>query len=201
MTSQEHPEPAAGARRRGRRRPTWGAVLWIAILCAIGIVQVLRLQWFDALVLLAMTGALAADAWGLLPNPSSGPRIGRGALLSVAAPLAVGLCLLPRHGVAMVVLVGAVGAASLALSWPQRGAAREAWPRGLRRLAIAWAVILVVGCVWELVEFILGRVAPDLVSVAFSNIVDPVVSTLPGRIGFVVLWAVGGVFLLRRGRR
>lgn len=102
----------------------------------------------------------------------------------------------------MAAVVIAAGVTALALAWSQPdGPPAAPWSRGLQRLAIAWSVILVAGCLWELLQFILGRVEPRLQWFALSDLVDPLVSSLPGRVLFIAAWVVAGVFLVRRGRR
>ena len=57
-----------------RRRPRWSELGWIGILAAIGIVQIIRQQWFDSAVYALMVVIISADAVGLLsdrPRPRS----------------------------------------------------------------------------------------------------------------------------------
>src|SRR6185437_12934809 len=60
--SEDH---AAGA---VRRRARWSELGWTAVLLAIGIVQVIRQQWFDAAIYGFMVAMIAADAFGLLAD-------------------------------------------------------------------------------------------------------------------------------------
>lgn len=216
-----------------QRRIRWGAVSWIGILLAIGVVQLVRAQWFDAAVFLVVSLVLAVDAgrasWrgGAQSGLQSGRRGGseddsRGAsqmswtwLAAVAAVVGVTACIVPRYSLVMQVLVCATGAAVILFVWlrgsdpqsldPQSAAWRGSrvagpWPPGLRRLTRVWAVILIAGCLWELAQFILGLIAPLQPAFALSNLLDPLVSTWPGKAVFVALWVVTGFFLVRRGR-
>lgn len=193
---------AGDARALGRRRLRWSEAAWVAILVAIGVVQIVRAQWFDAIVYGVAVGALLADATGLLPAVPARRRMPLRWLVAGAAALGAVMCFAPRHGVVMGAAVLVAGAVALVLAWPQPGTgAVGPWPRGLRRLAIAWSAILVAGCLWELAQFILGRAAPRLQWFALSDLIDPVVATVPGRILFAAAWTAAGVFLLRRGRR
>ncbi len=186
-------------RRRGLR---WSEAAWLAILMAIGIVQIVRAQWFDAAVFLVVVLALGADAAGLMPHFRSRVRPGLRRLIAGAAVFGAAMCVAPRHGGWMAAVVIAAGVTALALAWPQPdGPPATPWSRGLQRLAIAWSVILVAGCLWELLQFILGRVEPRLQWFALSDLVDPLVSSIPGRVLFIAAWVAAGVFLVRRGRR
>lgn len=195
----------ASAPPRGVR---WGPATWIGILLAIGAVQVVRAQWFDAAVFFAVSLVLAVDAMRGRPRDRSrGESQSRrnappGAqwVLAVAAVVGVVACVLPRQSLAMQVLVCAAGAAAVLVAWPRRSLPTAPWPPGPRRLAWSWAVILVVGCLWELAQFILGQMFPQDPAFALSNLLDPILSTWPGRLVFVVLWIAGGFFLVRRGR-
>lgn len=193
--------PATGvpAPRRGF---TWGAVAWIAILVAIGAVQIVRAQWFDAgafllvAVLLAAAGRARPTASRSQPPRAAILRLVVGALLLAGVVAA----LLPRHSFAMQALLLATGALVLGAAWPQGAAAGGLWSPGLKRLARAWAVIVIAGCLWELGEFIAGRVAPTEASFALSDLVDPLLAGWPGRTSFVALWIAAGVFLVTRRR-
>lgn len=183
-----------------RRRIGWGSVAWLGILIAIGAVQVVRAQWFDAALFLGCAAVLAIDA--LRPARREAPAHPAGRWLVVlVAGAALAAAFVPRQSIAMAVLLCLIGAAAILFAWPQTGAKRAPWPPALRRLAVAWSIILVVGCVWELAQFIAGRVSPSGSAFALSELLDPLLGTPVGTIAFVVLWAAGGLFLMRRGRQ
>ncbi len=194
-------EPDAAAPRRAGRL-TWGGAAWLFVLAAIGIVQVVRGQWIDAVIFGGAATALAADAAGLIPAgaPRSRPR--SASLLAAGAAFAGVLSLAPRHGVVAAIAVLAVGIAALLIAWPPappRGV--SPWPRALRELAIWWAAIWIVGCLWELAQFILGGLAPGGRGAhpALSDLLDPVVAPGIGQVVFAVAWVAAGVFLVVRG--
>jgi hypothetical protein len=195
-------EPTASSDRPHRRRGVrWSEALWLGILTAIGAVQIVRAQWFDAVVYFGAVAVLVADAAGLIPATSRRRRVTTGWLTGAAAVLGAVMCFLPRHGTWMGVAVLIAGAVAVVIAWPQPGGTAPVWSSGLRRLAWAWSAIVVAGCLWELAQFVLARVAPDLQWFALSDLVDPLVATVPGRILFITAWVACGVFLLGRGRR
>ncbi|MBN9612292.1 MAG: hypothetical protein J0H64_02290 [Actinobacteria bacterium] len=207
MTSSTN-EPAgvpAEARARARRsRITWGAAAWIAILGAIGAVQIVRLQWFDAAAFLSVAVLLILDACARTARrrPAVSPR--RLVVVRVACGLLVACgatgMLLPRHSFAMQALVVVAGAIALLTAWPSTGPDPNPWRPGAARLARTWAIIVIAGCLWELGEFILGRVLPSD-AYALSDLVDPLLDAWPGRAVFLALWIAVGAFLLTRRTR
>lgn len=180
----------------------WGAVAWIAILAAIGVVQLVRAQWFDAAVFFAVAVLLAVDA----ARPEPVARRGLGFVsMRVAVPVlvaaGVAATLLPRHGLAMQLLVCAVGVFVLVAAWPQRAARGAAWSVGRRRLARTWAIIVIAGCIWELGEFIAAQLRPAEPAFALSDLMDPLLDSIAGQALFVAAWMLGGLFLVSRVRR
>lgn len=96
---------------------------------------------------------------------------------------------LPLGGAAGGTIIGAV----IVFRWQAR------MTPGLRWLGIAWAAAFVVGCIWELSQFIIGNVDPGRSAYALSDLIDPLLDSLPGKVVFVAAWLAGGVLLLRRG--
>lgn len=194
--SEEHAAHAA------RRRPRWSELCWIGVLTAIGIVQVVRGQWFDAAVYALLVTLLATDATGLLPDRPRARSVSLRAMLIAAVVWGAALLVVPRHGPLMMGVVVVIGISAVVLAWPgQRAPENGPWPRGLRRLAWAWVVLVIAGCVWELGEFIAGLLAPRAPSEALSDLWNPFLSTFAGKAAFVIVWLALGVWLLRRGGR
>jgi hypothetical protein len=193
-------EHAADAARR--RRPRWSELCWIGVLAAIGIVQVVRGQWFDVAVYALVVTMLAADATGLLPDRTRARSLSLRAVVITAVVWGVVVMIAPRHGPVMMAVQVVIGISAVVLAWPGRRAPDTTpWPRGLRRLAWAWAILVIAGCVWELGEFIAGLLAPRAPSEALSDLGNPMLSTFAGKAAFVIVWVVLGAWLLRRGAR
>ncbi|WP_308492464.1 hypothetical protein [Microbacterium terrisoli] len=190
----------AGAARTVRLR--WPTACWIFILAAIGVVQVVRLQWFDAAVfVVAALGVVLAAR-----NPGRRDRAHRLTLPTLAGAVAIFgavLCFAPRHAAATQVVMVAAGIAAAGLAWTGVGIAQPDGQTsagvGIRHLAWWWAAILVAGCVWELIQFILGLVQPSATWFSLSDLMNPAIATAPGKIVFVALWLSGGTWLMRRG--
>jgi len=191
------PEDAADA---VRRRPRWSELCWIGVLAAIGVVQVIRGQWFDAIVYALLVTVTTTDAVGLLPERTRTRAVSLRVLLIAAVVFGAALIVLPRHSPAIMVVLAVVGVGAVVVAWPgPRTPKSGPWPAGLRRLAWAWSGIVIAGCVWELGEFIAGLLAPHQASQALSDLADPALSTLWGKGVFVVVWMAVGLWLLRRG--
>ena len=184
------------AARRGPVR--WPVVCWLVILVLIGVAQLVRGEWFDAAVFLV---AIALVCCSILLPPHGAHRPRPDLVVFAATVLAAAVALLPRHSSGMIVAVLITGVAALVASWPGAASVRRPWTPGLRRLAVAWAVILVVGWLWELAQFIAGRIAPTQPSFALSDLVDPLLDTELGKAVFAGAWLSCGVFLVLRGRR
>lgn len=187
-----------GSHRTGAAHARWPVVCWIAILGLIGVVQIVRAQAFDAIVFFVAAGLVILSS----RMPQRGATgVPLRALVIGAAVLAAGMSLLPRHSLGMIVGVLATGIAALRIAWPGTRAGTSQWPPVLRRLGIAWAAILIAGCVWELAQFIIGEIDPAQPGHALSDLVDPMLATALGRVVFIAAWLACGVFLLRRGSR
>jgi hypothetical protein len=184
------------------RRVTVATGCWLFVLVAIGVVQIVRTQWFDALVYAVAAVGVVLVAIGLSPRPP-GWHIALPWLAGSAGVVAAILCFLPRHSLAMQAAVIGIGGAAIVLAWSAAAVARPGTPtrltRGILRLALAWALIVVTGCVWELIQFILGLVEPDSRWFALSDLLNPAVDSVPGRVVFIAAWIAGGAWLLRRG--
>lgn len=194
---------SGGPRSAQRRRGAWSAAAWIGIVVAIGVVQIVREQWFDAAVLLgaalalsvvavAITGA-GAGRWTATPSA-------RSAALCLGA-LGLAAAFSPRHSLLMQLLVCTAGGAAILFAWPQRALPGRTWTPGQRRLAVRWALIVIAGCLWELGQFIASRLHPERPAYALSDLLDPLMAGVPGQAVFVIAWTALGAFLMLRGRR
>lgn len=207
------------------QKPThrWVIACWVVVLGLIGVVQVMRQQWFDTG--LFFSAAMITALGPLFP----GRTVIQGPLRAATAVgvVAIGtvMSLLPRHSAWMMGVMLVVGVGAVVYAWPSKSLARAGmlgrsarhppqnqgaqttarevrprrWTVGLRQLGILWAAIFLAGCLWELSQFILGYLAPDQPSYALSDLVNPLLGSLPGQAAFVAAWLAGGVFLLRRG--
>ncbi|MDQ1553828.1 MAG: hypothetical protein QOK46_906 [Microbacteriaceae bacterium] len=208
-------------RRTTERAPTLRRLVepWTLILVITGLFQLLRGAPVDAAFFLVIATLLMADAAGLLWFAGTGlPR--RGLIVVTAILLGLLLVLVPRHGAAAGIVVGTAGIGLLALAWspspppqsPTSRAARvvsarvvaarpvPARPSGISRSAIAWTAIAIAGCLWEVATFLLGLPSPAASTEhpSISILLDPVLGSAGGKIGFVAVWLIVLVWLLRR---
>ena len=207
MQPREHSRrhEATSALVRLRSHLAWPVACWLFVLVAIGVVQLVRMQWFDATVFFMAAGGVAVVSVSGEVDRGGRRRMTLLVLSAGAAVLGAVMCFLPRHGTWMqlvVILVGflavLLAATGRAVAHPER---QTTFSRGVGRLTIAWAVIVVIGCIWELVQFILGLVDPDAAWFSLSDLLDPLAGTVPGKIVAAAAWLAGGVWLLRRGGR
>jgi hypothetical protein len=178
------------------------AVPWIAIVAIISLVQVLRVEYFDAIVFGATAVVLAVDA---VAGPRiRAPRPPLWAVIAAAAAIGVVLALAPRRGIVMAVAVIVVGVAAIAIAWPDP--VRDDPPADVRRTtraAIAWAIVAVATCLLELGSFLVGRETAETkyLHPALSDLIDPALNLPGGTAVFGALWLALGVLLVTRGRR
>jgi len=189
---------------------------WTLILVVTGLFQFFRGAPVDGTFFLAIAVLLLADAVGWLPRSGVGrPRAAW--LFAAAIPLGITLVLAPRHGVVEGIIVSGIGVSVLLLGWGPRtkpgapsdtsrssaGNTADPMPPALRRAAILWSVIAVICCLWEVTSFLLGLPSPEAAirHPSISELFDPVIDTVQGRIAFTALWLLVGVALLRGSRR
>jgi hypothetical protein len=178
---------------------------WILILVLTGLFQFYRAAVPDGIVFLAMAAALIIGRTGILRSFDQHRWQPRRVLVLSALALAAGvLVLTPRHGIADGVVVVASGILVFVVAWPDPPRDDEAdpsWTIRLRRSAIAWSIVGIAFCAWELITYFGGltRAGRDVYP-ALSDLIDPWLDNPIGRAIFVALWLSGGVALARRGR-
>lgn len=178
----------------------WSVICWTVVLTLTGVVQVMRGQWFDTVFFFAAATLTALGPWLPRREARNVPR-GRAALGLLIA-LAAGLSLLPRHSGWMVGVLLLLGLVAVVFAWTLPSGdprTRPRWTPGLRQLGLAWAAVVIAGCVWELAQFVLGYLQPDQPAYALSDLIDPLLDGWPGKAVFVAVWLAGGAFLLHRG--
>lgn len=192
--------------RRAGTAPTrrWGAICWLVILAIIGAVQVIRGQWGIAVLFAVAVALLALETVRPLRRLDTLPSPRTSLIAAGAGVIAIALLLSPRHSVPAGIAMAIAGVLAVLVAAPPTHLSRPGpWPRTLRRLGWAWASILIAGCIWELLEFVLGGVtaAGTRAHPTLSLLLDPLLDPAWGKLAFVVGWAALGMFLITRGRR
>lgn len=182
----------------------WPVVCWVFVLTAIAVVQVVRAQWFDAAVFFLASAAVSSDAV-FQPRIAVRHRLRLRRLVEVAALVGVIIAVVPRHGVLIRILVILVGVATVTVGWSGM-AVRDpgsmvVFSPGMRRLALAWALIMIAGCIWELFQFLMDEAWPHGGWFSLSDLLNPFLGVWPGKMVFAVAWLGCGVWLIRRGGR
>lgn len=177
---------------------------WTLILIITGLFQMFRGAPVDGAFFLGIATLLLADALGWL-HLNGLPRPRTGWLLVAAVPLAVVLVLAPRHGVVDGIIVSGIGLSALLIGWSPRqyaegDASRDtaSLPPAIRRTVILWSVIGVICALWEVLSFLLGLPSAEAATrhPSISELFDPALNTIQGRIAFTVAWLLAGVALL-----
>jgi hypothetical protein len=177
---------------------------WIAILLLTGAFQFYRLAFADAIVFCALALALVLGETGIL-NRLDGRMI-RPRRILVAAVVAVDagvLMLTARHGYADGIVLAVSGVLVFVVAWPNDASdgGLGPWTPRLTRTALAWTILGIAFCLWELATYFLGYGAVGRTQYpALSDILDPLLNNPVGRVVGVAAWLAGGLALMRRGR-
>ena len=190
---------------RTRRSVKVTILAWIAILVLTGLFQFYRDAIADGIVFLAMAAALLVGETGILSRFDGRQWQPRRILVVIALVIAAGvLVFTPRHGLADGVVVAASGILLFVVAWPNPPTADsqpDPWSTRLTRSALAWAIIGIAFCIWELDMYFLGLHAAGRTEFpALSDLLDPILNNPIGRLLGVAAWLAGGVALARRGR-
>lgn len=182
-------------------RSAWlGRVAWIFIAGVTAAVQFVRGAWIDGVFFAAAVFALALDGLGAFGKVvSSGRRRPMRVVVPVVLVVLIVLTFAPLHGLVAGVTVVAIGVAALALAWPDRPRPRRRWSPAVRRSAVAWSVVGVVTCLWELAMFLVSTFAPSARAEypALSDLLDAMVAGPLGQVVFAALWLGLGLVVLR----
>lgn len=188
---------------RPRPAPQWtaGSIAWLVVLGIMASFQAWRGTYVDAALFFGLAAMLLID------------RLTRGRIfifkkhivapkwltITVTGSLALVLIVAPRHSIYDLIAFIFIGITVLLLAW-EPAPDREKLPhRALVRSAVAWSIIAVSLCLWEMLAFIFSVTVPDGVDnfPTISVLLDPFVESLGGRIVFVSLWLAAGLGLLR----
>lgn len=178
---------------------------WILILVLTGAFQFYRNAIPDGTVFLVMAAALIVAQIPALRRFSEYRWQPRRVIVVIALAVAAAvLVLTPRHGFADGLVIIGSGILVFIVAWPNPPTDDDAdtsWTPRLRRSAIAWAILGIVFCLWELSMYFLGLGQTGRLQYpALSDLLDPALDNPFERAIFVLLWLAAGVALARRGR-
>ena len=181
------------------------AAAWIAILVFTGAFQLYRHAFADAAIFIALAAALVVGETGILSRLDGWAiRPRRIAVATALAIDAIVLVFTPRHGYADGIVLAISGVLVFIVAWPNGSAsdqAKQPWSPRLTRAALAWTILGIAFCIWELAMYFLGYGAEGRTDFpALSDILDPILDNPVGRVIGVAAWLAGGVALTRRGR-
>ena len=170
-----------------------------------GAFQLYRQAFGDAAVFIALAAALVVGETGILSRlDGQAVRPRRIVIAIVLAIDAIVLVFTPRHGYADGIVMAVTGVLVFIVAWPNEATSTrepQQWSLRLTRAAIAWAILGIAFCIWELAMYFLGYGAEGRTDFpALSDILDPVLNNPVGRVIGVAAWLAGGVALTRRGR-
>jgi hypothetical protein len=186
---------------------------WITILVLTSGFQFYRDAIPDAIVFLVMAIALVVAQIPALRRLSEYRWQPRRVVVVIALAVAAAVLILtPRHGLADGIVIIGTGILVFVVAWPNPptesapdgatdDAADATWTPRMRRSAIAWTIVGIAFCLWELSMYFLGLGQSGRTEYpALSDLLDPALNNPYERAVFVILWLAGGVALARRGR-
>jgi hypothetical protein len=185
---------------------------WITILILTAGFQLYRGDAIaDGIVFLSMAAALIVGETGILRRLDGRMILPRRIVVIIALAVdAVVLVFTPRHGITDGIVIAVTGVLVFVVAWPNEAptdedagaaSAREPWTPRLTRAAIAWAILGIAFCIWELAMYFLGYGQDGRTEFpALSDILDPVLNNPIGRFLGAAAWLAGGLALMRRGR-
>lgn len=187
----------------GERAGRAGPWVWIGVLVLTGAFQFFRGAPIDGGVFALAALALTLETLGALRQGAVTRAYGRRTLWWGAGAAGLLLITVPGGpGASVVILL--VGLAVLPVAWPPLGARDGSPPsrRAIRRTAVAWAVVAVLVCLWEVGAYFLALPSPaaDRAHPTISVLVEPLVAFPVGHTIAIVLWLAGGIALIRLGR-
>ncbi|MEQ1737185.1 MAG: hypothetical protein ABL886_12375, partial [Rhodoglobus sp.] len=106
-----------------------------------------------------------------------------------------------RHGAVVGIFIVTIGVGTVIIAWPNRTPSdRDLWTAPTRRAGIAWSVVALAACVWELTMYLLGTFATGGRGTypALSDLLDPLADQPVGTVLLAAGWVAVGVFFLRR---
>lgn len=183
---------------------------WVFVLVLTATFHFIRGAPVDAWIYLGGAAVVGLDALGWLRIPLRPRSYGPGFSRRVLAFTLIGVASLvmaatPLYGAVDAVVVVGLGVLLLPVVWADRVPGPRDAPssRRVRRAAVAWSIVIVAGCAWEIAAFFLSRISPaaEQQFPPLSDLIDPLLATPVTRALLVAAWFIGGYALLRRGYR
>ena len=183
---------------------------WLLVLVLTATFHFIRGAPVDAWIYLGGAAVVGLDALGWLRIPlrprSDDPGFSRRVLaFTLIAVASLVLAIAPLYGAVDTAVVVGLGLLLLPVVWADRPPGPRDAPSAqqLRRAAVAWSIVIVAGCAWEIATFFLSRISPaaEQQFPPLSDLIDPLFVSPVTRALLVAAWLLGGYALLRRGRR
>jgi hypothetical protein len=177
--------------------------LWVVVFALTAGLQVFRGSLGDSIIFilgtaLIVTVGFAPKEWDI-PTKS---LISDRQLSITMVLLGIGLVLLPRHSQQTELIMLCVAPLAVLLAWGNhRGPKKKASDR-ISKARLLWIIWATVTCIWEFAANILGQLHNShTMFPTISILIDPLLDTVFGQAGFVAVWVLVGMSLLRLGRR
>jgi hypothetical protein len=112
------------------------------------------------------------------------------------------LVLFPLHSVFTTALVIVVLPAAILLAWGTHRGPKKPASKRVKRARLLWVSWAVLTCIWEFTANILGQLHNTHTAYpTISILIVPLLDTILGQAGFVAVWVLVGLSLIRIGRK
>lgn len=177
--------------------------LWVVVFALTAGLQIFRGSVSDTIIF--VLGTLIIVAAGFVPKTWDVPTrnlISDRQLAIAFILLGLGLVILPRHSWQTALVLVCVAPLAVVMAWGNhKGPKKKASPR-LHRARLLWVIWAVATCLWEFAANILGQINNTHTGFpTISILIDPLLGSFLGQAGFVAVWILVGLGLLRVGRR
>ncbi len=177
--------------------------LWVVAFALTAGLQIFRGSATDTIIF--TLGTLVIAFSGFVPKSWDLPTVKRISNFQISVVFVlVGmlLVLFPLHSGLTTALLLVVLPAAIVLAWGTHRGPKKPANQRVKRARLLWVSWAVLTCVWEFTANILGQLHNTHTGYpTISILIVPLLDTILGQAGFVAVWVLVGLSLIRIGRK
>ncbi len=177
--------------------------LWVVAFALTAGLQIFRGSLGDTVIFTLGTAIIVAagfvpESWDLRTTR----KISNLQLSLVFVFVGILLVLFPKHSLETKVLLLLVLPAAILLAWGTHRGPKKPPTQRVKRARLLWVSWAVLTCIWEFSANILGQLHNTHTGFpTISILIVPLLDSILGQAGFVAVWVLVGLSLIRIGRR